>query len=209
MKIQDYRCKHAGETGVIVGNGESLSKIPLLFHTKYPTFTCNLIDRYVAIPLYYYTCIDGNLLTNYVSSIKRNIEKAKQSFISHHFQSFPKDKVIHLAGSGPWYFPGTPKNWGHTVTYVNLQLAYYMGFDTILLIGVDGGMDWKHFTSDYPTTSTGDARRARLQGMEKWYGTAREVYEADERSIYNLSPGTQVKAFERRNWREFTDESSN
>ncbi|MDH5508619.1 MAG: hypothetical protein OEZ02_15460, partial [Anaerolineae bacterium] len=101
---------------------------------------------------------------------------------------------------------------GGTVTYANLQIAYYMGFSTALLVGVDHrygkyeckqpgstfiaeGADDAHFHGSY----FGDGRiynAPELNGTVRMYALADKVWRAAGRRIINLTPGTALDVFE-------------
>src|SRR5262249_12409911 len=86
---------------------------------------------------------------------------------------------------------------GGTVTYASMQLAYYMGFDEVVLIGVDHsfvdkgppnrtveskGADPNHFHPEY----FGEGFRWQLPDLEmseRAYEMARRAFEADGRRI--------------------------
>ncbi|MCZ2122249.1 MAG: hypothetical protein LC108_08305, partial [Anaerolineales bacterium] len=83
------------------------------------------------------------------------------------------------------------------VTYVCLKLAYYMGFETVHLYGVDHSPDWSHYRADYPR---GDMlrRRARMAEMEYHYRLAQKVYNQAGKRIINHSHPSKLDAiFER------------
>jgi len=92
---------------------------------------------------------------------------------------------------------------GYTQTYVNLQIAYWIGFRTVLLIGIDHdyGSEDRHFYKDseideyYPLPD--DERVATITaGADEVYRLAREAYEADGRRIINLTPNSKTDVFE-------------
>lgn len=98
---------------------------------------------------------------------------------------------------------------GFTVTYVCLQLAYFMGFSEAILIGVDHnfvtqgpanatvtsqGDDPNHFTADY----FGKGFRWQLPdlaGSERAYLMARGAYQADGRKIVDATVGGKLTIF--------------
>lgn len=98
---------------------------------------------------------------------------------------------------------------GFTVTYVCLQLAYFMGFSQAILIGVDHnfatqgpanavvtseGADPNHFSANY----FGKGFRWQLPdlaGSERAYRLAREAYQADGRQILDATVGGKLTVF--------------
>ena len=86
---------------------------------------------------------------------------------------------------------------GMIVTYVALKLAYYFGFETVHLWGVDHSPIWDHYRADYPPGDV--ARRAALmEEMEYHYALAAKVYNHAGRRIINHSHPSNLDAiFER------------
>ena len=94
---------------------------------------------------------------------------------------------------------------GFTQTYINLQIAYWMGFQTALMVGIDhnfGDPD-RHFYKDdeieefHLSEQREEERAYRLEIGADWaYSQARGAYEADGRQILNLTPDSKAKALE-------------
>lgn len=105
--------------------------------------------------------------------------------------------------------------WGGTVTYLNLQLAYFLGCPEVYLVGVDHqwtmrpteepdengliisqGEDQNHFDPRY-LGSGGRWYHPRTHRMEEAYHAAKVAYKADGRVIYNATIGGQLEVFPR------------
>ncbi len=104
---------------------------------------------------------------------------------------------------------------GGTVTYVNLQIAYYLGASEVYLLGFDHHYnkpsqqdeqersviisrsdDVNHFDPRY----FGDGYRwhdPRVNRMARAYEMAKVAFEADGRKIYNATAGGKLEVFER------------
>lgn len=103
---------------------------------------------------------------------------------------------------------------GGTVTYLCIQLAYFLGASEVILVGVDHSYvvpddeplegntltstreDVNHFHSDY----FGPGKRwhlPRVDRMELSYVRARKVFDADGRKIVNATKGGALEVFER------------
>jgi hypothetical protein len=98
---------------------------------------------------------------------------------------------------------------GATVTFVALQLAYHMGFEQVILVGVDHsfstpgkahseivsqGDDPNHFSPDY----FGKGFRWQLPDLETSelaYSLARQTFEADGREIVDATIGGKLTVF--------------
>ncbi len=99
---------------------------------------------------------------------------------------------------------------GGTVTYVALQLAYFMGFTQVALVGCDHDFpvsgvphetlrgeneDQNHFDSRYFANQAWHA--PDLAMSEASYAKARHAFEADGRRVVNASTHTKLDIFER------------
>ena len=118
---------------------------------------------------------------------------------------------LHTTYTGPKFASDVRgRLWeGATVTYVALQLAYYMGFQTAYLIGVDHsfttkgkpnttivsqGDDPNHFNPGY----FGKGFRWQLPDLdtsEQAYAMARQAYEADGRKVIDATVGGKLTVF--------------
>lgn len=103
---------------------------------------------------------------------------------------------------------------GYTVTYVALQIAFYMGFEQVIIIGMDHrfryegspneerlleGPDENHFSPDY----FGGGQRWQnpdLTRSEGSYRLAKEIFEADGRRIIDATVNGACTVFEKRDY---------
>ena len=202
--ISNYKNIHLNETCLIIGNGPSLKTIPNEFLSKYPNFGTNRI--YLKYVPKYYVCVNPLVISQNESDIK-NLGCEK----------FIREGMIksgnQLNCSSRKQFSKEPDIWvyeGYTVTFVCLELAYYMGFRTVLLIGIDhkydyqgkpneamkmGESDPNHFDKNYFVGQWWN--NPDLAKSEDAYKMAREVFENDNRKIYNLTEGTALNVFDK------------
>lgn len=179
--------RHQDETCIVIGNGPSLNSVPEDFLKSYPTFGCNFINRKPFQPTYY-VCVDTRVLTDHASEIYIVTQQAELSFISEYISPNPAlDKLRALpnvvgVGRSTFVFEGELFMSGNTAAYVGLKLAFFMGFKTVLLVGVDHSPGWEHFTQDYPA-----ATHTNYQGQRFHFSLANEVYKNHGRKIVNLS----------------------
>jgi hypothetical protein len=222
--IQQFKDIHKGETCLVIGNGPSLDETPLeKLAGKYPSFGANKIYDSAAHPDFipdYWTCIDELMLTDCVPYLLSHPDFVPEMFVprtipvpkSHGLATviksgFSKDAADHVIIGG-------------TVTYVNLQLAYYMGFDTVLLVGIDHrypksskngkpgskfiaqGNDMDHFASrsgEYFTEGK-IYNRPELDGIERFYfPLAKQAF----KQVVNLTPNTAERVFEKGEFSEW------
>ena len=211
----ELRNLHKGEIGVVIGNGTGLNNVPLDFLYQYPTFGTNRIYEFNGFSPDYYVCVNPKIITQSQHEIKA-VETLK--FISNN--AIYKGDAIRLNTSTTGHtlpaFSTEPYIWipeGFTVTYVCLQLAFFMGFKTILLVGVDhkykhngkpnqllvsNGNDPNHFSKDYfPKGYEWNA--PDLEKCEQYYALAEQVYRNAGREIINLSDPTELDIFEKGN----------
>lgn len=206
----NFMDKHAGETAVVIGNGPSLKDVPLSFLRKYPTFATNriyLLDKFTAT---YYVSVNPLVLQQSKDQI--NAYPAKAKFVAEAYAG-----EIHgahgLVSTGAQLFSFNPAAYvyeGFTVTFVCLQLAFFMGFKTVLLVGVDHkykmdgpansettwqGDDPNHFSPDYfkgARWNNPDLERSRQA-----YMLAEKAFAENKRRILNLTKDSGLDVFKK------------
>ena len=213
-EISEYRDRHAGQTGLVICNGPSLNKVDF-GRVHLPTIGANRI--YLKLTPDYYV-VEDHLVAEDFSHDIRHLQTVK--FYGSHLSHYGRLADDPL---GIWYethldtdYPTFP-NWtieppfwtGGTVTYQMLLLAFYMGFETIYLVGldhkyiipdhastVDGsiyqlhGKDPNHFDPTY--FQDGRMHDPHLERMEKAYRRATQQYTLAGRHLYNATPGTSL-----------------
>ena len=135
--IQDFKDKHKGETAVIVGNGPSLENAPLYdLGAKYVTFGANKIYDY-PYDTTYWACADNIMLTECIPWVMKSTTFKPEKFVPRdiplpgaHQMNLKVEIGFSLDAAKVIYFGGT-------ISFINMQLAKYMGFDRLLLIGMD------------------------------------------------------------------------
>lgn len=145
FRLSAYRDKHAGETCVIVGNGPSLRNTDLSLLQGIPTFGLNRIylgGEDLGFTPTFLVCVNNYVLEQCWHEI-RELEMPKFVQRTPHTQKPGPNTIflrlgrVHRSDFG---FSTDPVNglWiSGTVTYVAMQLAFWMGFTRVLLVGVD------------------------------------------------------------------------
>ena len=164
----------------------------------------------------------GFATTYYVSVNRLVIEQCAGDITQLPMPKFLSWACRDLVSSSPTttYIPSRPRphfsknpEWGvwegATVTYVALQLAYFMGFSQVILVGVDHsfktkgpphravvsqGPDQDHFSPDY----FGKGFRWQLPDLERSeraYRMARRAYEHDRREVLDATAGGNLMVF--------------
>ncbi|EKD34390.1 MAG: hypothetical protein ACD_75C02363G0002, partial [uncultured bacterium] len=222
-KLAEYRDRHRGQRCVIIGNGPSLNKMDLSFLEHEISFGMNriyfLFDKWKFRPTYY-ASVNPLVLEQSADEI---LKIAAPKFLSNKgipFFPYPPDDVMFIKSLPKWYFSRDPREGlceGWTVTFFAMQLAYFMGFSEVILIGVDHhfvtqgdpnkevvseGADPNHFHPDY----FGKGVRWHLPDLERSEGSyrmAKEVFEAEGRRIIDATVDGKLTIFPKADYREF------
>ncbi len=195
-RIAAFRDRHAGEDCFIIGNGPSLRRMDLTRLNGCHCFGLNKIHyllETVDLQLSYHVAINPHVIEQsrdifctwpitsflaYAPAVRAGLEEAENCRLlnntySHAFSGDATHSVCE----------------GSTVTYAALQLAYFMGFDNVYLIGVDHrfstkgsanetqvleGDDPNHFDPRYFANQTWQL--PDLEGSEFAYRRARDAY---------------------------------
>jgi hypothetical protein len=214
---------HEGETGIVVANGPSLADVPVDFLHKYPSLGCNRITHmYPDFVPNYYACLGWNQVDTPErrETIYPMLEddRCEAAFINRMWaQEFPYDNVHSILGGK--YYGLEPKQMrgfsmspleitglGFTMTYVLLQIAFYMGFETVLIVGLDHHYpktSKKHFydDSEFPNFEVApgplyeDKPDFWRTGADAVFRVAEEVYYNNGRDIINLTDESRCTVF--------------
>jgi hypothetical protein len=222
-RLADYRNIHQGTRAFIIGNGPSLKNTDLTFLRDEYTFGMNRI--YLLFPelgfqTSFYLAINSLVVEQCADDIRRLSMPRFLSWRSHAAyqageQDHPENNedpiYLHTTYTGPKFAQDVRgRLWeGATVTYVALQMAFYMGFEQVILVGVDHsfsaqgkpnatitsqGEDRDHFDGAY----FGKGFRWQLPDLdtsEKGYHMARQAYEAAGRQVLDATVGGKLQVF--------------
>lgn len=213
-RIKRFKNIYKGKRCFIVGNGPSLKYEDLDKLHNELTFASNRIQKIYDKTSWrpdFYAVYDFEFLHDELSFIL-NTECKKNKFINicaktqaenldtedvywincmHQFTVDLHDvSKIKFHPEAPSY---TADSW--TVTYTILQLAIYMGFSEIYLLGIDNyAPGKKHF---YSEKKTHKKDKTYVEGINHGYMLARKYAEMHNIKIYNASRGGQLEVFER------------
>lgn len=204
---------------MIVANGPSLKETPLEFLHDYPTFSSNYISLFEGFIPTYLTVIDPeamgtldedkrevvDLQEDRMSLIMPMVPLVETFFVIHTakkiFKPYQNVQPIYNTMASNWsYSPIRFLFTGGTATYTNLQLAFYMGFQRVALVGLDHDYSWGHFDESYIKSHKvigEENQKNSLAMMDASYYMARRVFEVHERPIANCSVYSKAKAFAR------------
>jgi hypothetical protein len=232
-----FREKHVGKRCFILGGGPSLKRIEPELLKDEITFGVNcvfLIYDWLGFEPTYYVVEDSLVYEDRHDEIVSKVNNS-HCFFPVQFSKPSFDRPNHLYFRAIYDF-SVNQNWpnfsadpakliwiGGTVSYVCLQLAYFMGFTEVYLVGFDHnyvkpthvtakGTEWtshgedpNHFHKDY----FGDGKRwhdPKTDRMELAYKKARKIFEADGRRVLNATFGGQLEIFPRVDFLEIFDD---
>lgn len=214
---------HKGARCFIIGTGPSLTVSDLEKLNNEITFATNRI--YELFPKTewrptYYVNQDHNLITTFTDKIR--MVRAEKLFLPVDYKNqFEQENIQFFVLKHKEFFPKRApfskniQNWlcqGFTVTYGAIQIAAYMGFSEIYLLGIDHNYNIfrdakgnivreKEVGSNYSKGMQEYINESVLPRIEETtiaYETAeRESYKGGFR-IYNATRGGKLDAFERK-----------
>jgi hypothetical protein len=215
QRLAAYHDRHHGQRCFIIGNGPSLKHTDLARLRGERTFGMNriyLMFEALGFPTTYYVSVNSLVIEQCAADI-RALPAPK--FLSwrarQHIQPTEDTIFLHTTYTGPTFARDVRRRlWeGATVTYVTLQLAFYMGFQTVILVGVDHnfttqgrpnatvtsqGDDPDHFHAGY----FGKGFRWQLPDLEtseRAYRMARQVYADAGRQVLDATVGGKLTVF--------------
>ncbi|CAM3692060.1 6-hydroxymethylpterin diphosphokinase MptE-like protein [Cohnella lubricantis] len=223
LQLMQFKDKHRGERCFIIGNGPSLSVADLDKLNGEVTFATNkiylLFDKTVWRPNYY-MIHDEAILRQSREDINKKITCDK--FFAYNGELTLDNGYFYvLDGKVDWKpypyhkpeFSEEPfvMQWGATVTYDCIQLAAYMGFNEIYLLGIDHHFSTtvkingelitddveNHFTPEYKFSSP---YHSLIDFTNAAYEKANEYAKAHRIKLMNATRGGELEAFERINF---------
>ncbi len=220
QRLSRFRGAHQNEDCFIIGNGPSLNKMDLSILNGYHTFGLNkiylLFDR-VDLRLSYHVAVNSLV----IEQSAKDFEQLKcPSFLSYGSAKQIVRELGHIyflatdsCFSAPYSFysdVAQPISEGFTVTYVALQMAFYMGFKNVFLVGVDHAFAATGKPNDEQLLTGEDPNHfdPRYFGGQKWhlpdleasemsYRLAKFFYNRDGRQIYDATVDGKLQIFPR------------
>ena len=224
MRLPQYTVfenKHKGKEATVLLNGPSLNMVPL-DHIHGLTFGSNQIYR-TFIPTYYVNTggqhfTEPSLITEILDVM--DDDRCEAAFLNRlSIHVFRHTKAFSVLSTK--YYPGYPQEAQYgfsmdplvtigikgSVLYPILQIAYYMGFKRLNLVGFDYHYEEgkEHF---YPE----DPRLEQAPGpyydndSDKWRATndvilaaCDQIYKEDGREIVNITPESHCEVFRKEN----------
>ncbi|MCR9249731.1 MAG: DUF115 domain-containing protein [bacterium] len=239
-KLKGLKDKYKGERCFIIGNGPSLNLIDTSKLNDEYAFGVNAFfykTRETGYKPYFYCVEDTDVMKDNLEEINKFDTKYKffpsiyKKYITNRKNTyfFNMNRSFYEPRSKKFEVPSFSKDCsqrvfcGQSVTIINLQLAYYLGFSEVYLVGMDFSYvipdsaivkgkdiestedDPNHFHPEY----FGKGKKwhdPKLHNVLKSYINCREVYEADGRKIYNSTVGGKLEVFERKEFNSLFDQ---
>lgn len=211
MHIRDFYNRHTGETCLIVGVGSNLKHTPPEWF-DYPSFGVNTIYKYDGWKPTYFVGVDERLEREDGAAIAekyRDIPKFiprpdRDTWQGENFYRFYHRAGLPFVGGLLANHPDALDGFG--ITYARImgavfQIAWHMGFTTMLLIGIEHNPDdaRAHFWGE-------DVKSVANQPFNHWF----DEYQGHVRSmtnvrVLNISENTWVPedVLPRGDWREW------
>jgi hypothetical protein len=219
-RLVRFKGKHTGERCFIIGNGPSLGDMDLRPLKNEFTFGLNriylLFDKIHFIPTYYVS-VNELVLDQFANDIRslampKFLNWDRRSLFDHDDLSTFFMKIKFGLSDSFAVDIRNPLCGGGTVTFVALQLAYYMGFETVILIGVDHNFvdqgppnrialrtqvrDNNHFHPEYFPGGT-KWQFPDLTHSEAAYALAKSIYENNGKHILDATVNGKCPVFDR------------
>jgi hypothetical protein len=217
-RVGHYRDKHKGERCFVIANGPSLSSLDIAPLAKEYTIGMNriyLLFEKWGFKTTYLAAINELVLEQFADDISElDIPKFLNWNRRGLFTDDNDNTMFLKLGYGvkdKFGFDLTKGiSSGGTVTFVSLQLAYYMGFKEVVLVGLD------HNFAEKGTPNKTEIRKSERDESHchpdyfpkgiKWqlpdlyrselaYAMAREAFEADGRVILDATAGGKCEIF--------------
>jgi glycosyltransferase involved in cell wall biosynthesis len=230
-KIAAFKDRYKGERCFIIGNGPSINNTDLRKLKNEFTFAVNGIfykKEDMGFDPTFYVVTDSAVMKENTEAIKAY--KSEFKFFPTLYRSrHPEEAHVQFFLLNRGYYERSGQNFcvprfsfdparrifcGQSVTLTNIQLAYYMGFREVYLIGMDFNYvipasaivkgelitsteeDPNHFHPMYfgPGKTWKDPHLNRIQ---IGYQYARDIFKADNREIINATKGGKLEVFRR------------
>ncbi|EHR0552764.1 6-hydroxymethylpterin diphosphokinase MptE-like protein [Vibrio parahaemolyticus] len=210
--------RHVGQRCVIVCNGPSLNEIDFSLIRNEICIGLNKIylgfKKFKIYPKYYVS-VNEKVLRQSEEEIKK-ITSVK--FLSNRCPDlYQNNALTHVIDTAAPYARfcsdislGLEEGW--TVTYAALQIAYYLGFKQVIIVGMDhrfeynglpnesnilNGDDNNHFTTNYFGGGQ-EWDNPDLVNSEESYRIARQVFENDGREIIDATVNGACYVFKKK-----------
>ena len=224
LSLSDLRNRYVGEQCYIIGNGPSIKQTDLSRLKNAFTFGLNRI--YLNYPNMgfqptFYCCVNPNVIEQFSADIDRLnsvkfINARGRTLLQNHWNTFFMESIPRIGfnedlSDFSWYE-------GWTVTYCTMQVAFHLGFEEVVLVGVDhyfkntgepnkavveSTADVNHFHPDYFGKGV-VWQYPDLARSEQSYTIAKGVFERQGRRILDATIGGHLQIFPKVSYEKIT-----
>jgi len=210
--LDGFHNAHQGETCIIIGNGKSLADIPAEFIHSYPSFGSNTICLNKEIKPTYYVAVDSRILREFKEKVDERLHDIPQFVPKPNLDKWHSKHVYRFYHRpGPLWPYGNGVLWPrdilgedgityNNVTHVVMQIAYFMGFTKLLIVGMDHKNPTQHFWGN-------DEKAPGLPDLDLWAAGYQELAEGFEprTELVNISTQTELpeEIIRRDTWRNY------
>lgn len=216
--------RHRGERCFVLGNGPSLNRVDLGRLSDHTTFGLNRIYlkfNEIGYQTDYLVCINKYVLRQFADDFRgldsmrflaakgRELFEPAEGLIlipTIHSVGFARDPLVRGVHEGG------------TVTFAALQLAYFLGFAEVVLVGVDHRFQTTGPANQLVTASAGDPdhfsetyfgpgvawQLPDLEAAERSFRIAKRVFETDGRRIIDATVDGNLHVFPKADFDEVT-----
>lgn len=205
--LSSYRNKHQGETCFLISNGPSIKHMDLSKLRNRVTFGSNriyLLFDQLGFETSYYLVADDHwginssreisslMMPKFISMFARKYIEYDPSISFLRPEYDIKNFITDIREGISIYY---------TVNYMAMQIAYYMGFKKVILIGADhswdesGGSDPTKDINHFHEAYKPGPYKGNKKGMEMVYQIAKAKFEADGREILDATVGGKLQVF--------------
>ncbi|MDR1769706.1 MAG: DUF115 domain-containing protein [Hungatella sp.] len=230
-KICNMHNIHKGESCFIIGNGPSLniSDLEQISKLEIKTFATNSIYKIFNEtnwrPVYY--CAQDQQVIDKIGAdfdfvikdckgmfVRRDVYNQLSKEVQQNEKLYLPRLVMHIRKDRYFDFSEDLSKCGFdgcTITYLMMQIAYYMGFKTIYLIGIDHNFPFlldenENIILDdslkqdfFEREEKNRINPARPYEMTMAYKSAKKFFDANGVKIFNATRGGKLEVFERIN----------
>ncbi len=222
LSMKDMKNIFEGQRCFIIGNGPSLKKTDMrILKHEYTIGTNRIYLNYenMGFEPTFYCSVNPHVIEQFseeINSIKsvKFIRSESQRYVRNRWNTF----FMESSGAHDFIEDLETMQWceGWTVTYCAMQVAFYLGFHTVILIGVDHNFPASGDPNKLVTADSSDENHFHpeyfgkgiqwqypdLERSEKSYAIAKEIYEKNGKIILDATIGGKLKIFPKADYNE-------
>ncbi len=214
LELKDFHNIHVAETCLLLGNGPSLNDVPLGLLDAYKTIGSNTIFMSGFIPSYY-TAVDTRVRLEFSEEINTKYRDVPKFLPYPNLDLWKGENIVRWLHRPGALWPYSDIDLLHTdmlsdqgityscVMHVQMQIAFFMGFDRFLCVGMDHTIHTKEHFWGRDDNMPSPAESAN----EKWAAGYKELrIGMDPVEIINISTKTELSPDDlpRGDWRDYT-----